>query len=61
MPISSVDCSMSFTQIRDFMKQRVTTSATARLIEIGFCYVRSILREVRCPRIQKQETLRRCL
>ncbi len=61
MPISSVDCLISFTQIHDFMKQRVTTSATARLIETGLCYVRSILREVRYLRIQRQETLRRCL
>jgi len=44
MPISSVDCSMSFTQIHDLMKQRVTTHTTACLVETGFGVFRSILR-----------------
>lgn len=44
MPIPSIDCSTSFTQIHDFMKQWVTASATSRLIKMSFCVFRSILR-----------------
>jgi hypothetical protein len=44
MPIPSVDCLTSFTQIHEFMKQRIAASATSRLIEMGFCVFRGILR-----------------
>ena len=40
----SLDRPTSFTQIHHFMKQRVTASATSRLIEMGFCLFRGILR-----------------
>jgi hypothetical protein len=43
MPISSIDYSTSFTQIHNFMKQRVTASATSRLIKMSSCVFRSIL------------------
>ena len=44
MAIPSVDCWTSFTQIHDFMKQWLATSATACLVEMGFCFFRSIHR-----------------
>lgn len=44
MPIPSIGCTTSFTQIHDFMKQRVTATATSRLIKMGSCLFRGILR-----------------
>lgn len=40
----SLDRPKSFAQIHDLMKQRVTASTPSRLIEMGFCLFRGILR-----------------